>query len=104
METCAFLVQSGCICVNGEVVKDTKAKIHRVEDTLAMNGKDLGTLAAFEAGTFPVYDETDKEMIPRVQRDFRNNPRNRITPEDFKKYNRRVDRGFFSGRRFNSGK
>lgn len=90
--------------VNGSVLNDAKSKVHRVEDAISVNGKEYGTVAAFEEQGEVVVPETSTEVIPRVQKDFRNSSKTGRNPEDFKRYNRHVDRGFFSTRRYNSGK
>lgn len=109
LETCAFLIRSGCVRVNGEVVNDQKAKVHRFDDDLVVNGKGYGTVSVLDSeeslsNASDFHDVGDPELLPRAQRDFRNSPREGLGPESFKKYNRRVDRGFFSSRRYHSGK
>lgn len=109
IETCEFLVRSGRVRVNGVVVSDQKAKIHRFDDDLVVNGLPCGTMALHEgnAKTLPGDENgemVDTKFLPRGQRDFRNSPRPKPGPENFKKYSRRVDRGFFSSRRYHGGK
>lgn len=109
LETCAFLIRSGCVRVNGEVVLDQKAKIHRFEDDLVVNGKGYGKLSVVDndenvSNASDFNEVVDPELLPRGQRDFRNSPRRGPGAESFKKYNRRVDRGFFSSRRYHAGK
>lgn len=109
VETCCFLVRSGCVRVNGEVMRNEKAKVNRKEDVLVVNGNEYGTLeSALEEranATEDQFDETiDPSLLPRAQRDFRTTSRKDPGPNSTKKYNRRVDGGFYSNRRYNAGK
>lgn len=106
-ETCGFLVRSGCVRVNGSVVKDEKAKINRFNDIVTVNGTEYGCLdERLREGTEVVNDENEKDelnVLPRTQRDFYH-PESARTPGMFKKYNRGVDGGFYSSRRHKGGK
>lgn len=109
IETCGFLVRSGCVRVNGEVVRNEKAKIHRLDDVLVVNGKEYGTYEFALQSKKDSQDSTtpdviDRNILPRSQRDFRSTSRQGTDVDSQKKYNRRVDRGFYSSRRHGSGK
>lgn len=92
-ETCAFLIRSSCIRVNGTLVNDGKTSVNRLTDTIMLNGKDLGTV---EHGT----DHVDQwsERAPRTHRDH---PRSDLDSLG-RQFNRRVDDGFFSTKKYNS--
>lgn len=106
-ETCGFLIRSGCVRVNGNVVKDEKAKVNRFDDTIMVNGTEYGSLdnrLREEAEVVEDENEVDElNILPRTQRDF-HYPGSAQTPDTFKKYTRRVDRGFYSSRRHSAGK
>lgn len=110
METCAFLVRSGCVRVNGQVVRDEKAKIHRFDDSFTVNETLYGPIGSPETESLTrdsdFADDIDPDILPRSQRDFPQNVDygsmdNRKTK---KKFSRRVDRGYYSSQRFESGK
>lgn len=111
LETCAFLVRGGCVRVNGVLEKDDAAKINKFSDRLSVNGVDMGVLE-------PNQDESDEDRtrdsdfaevfdtksLPRAQRDLRRNKMMRLGEDaNLKKYNRRIDGGFYSGRRYDLG-
>lgn len=107
VETCRFLVRSGCVRVNGELVRNEKERINRKGDVLNVNGNEYGTLDSAlgeQARSTDSHfgDVIDPNVLPRSQRDFR--ATSKQDPEGTKKYNRRVDGGFYSSRRYNAGK
>lgn len=76
METCAFLVRSGCVHVNGLLVRDEKARIHRFEDIISVNGAHYGPVDTVPSETESLSrdsdfaDNIDPSILPRSQRDF----------------------------------
>ncbi|PXF42285.1 hypothetical protein BWQ96_08004 [Gracilariopsis chorda] len=94
-ETCGLLIRTGRVLVNGKVIRDEKARINVETDMLSINGMEYGTLRDGEPVAPP-----DMEFAPRTQRD-----RARIVEEGLdKKYSRRIDRGFYSSKRYAGGK
>ncbi len=81
-ETCALLIRTGQVRVNGAVVREGRVRV-REEDEIEVSGRVLGAIP------------DDDVSIPRNRRDFN-------LREVTKHYSRRVDGGFFaqrSGRR-----
>lgn len=95
-ETCEFMLRSGCIRVNGEVVRSGKEKV-TLDDEISVNGRLLEDSNADNFHNNKDDDEFDRSILPRTQRDFANSEH--IIDSYAKKYNRRVDRGFYSGSR-----
>lgn len=94
-ETCGLLIRTGRVLVNGKVIRDEKARINVETDMLSISGIEYGTLRDGE----PVIP-SDMELAPRPQRD-----RTQIVEGGLeKKYNRRIDGGFYSQRRYSGGK
>lgn len=106
-ETCGFLVRSGRVQVNGTVVKDGKVKINRFDDIITVNGTEYGSMESIlkeEAEEEDKEDELDDlNILPRAQKDFYY-PGSTRNEDNIKKYNRRVDGGFYASRRYRAGK
>lgn len=102
-DTCVFLVQKGCVRVNGVVVEDEKAKIDRQSDAVMVNGTNHGTLEGSpEQSDEWVDPEKDKTFLPRRQRDF--NQERLDGGANRRKFSRRVDGGFYSSKKYTYGK
>lgn len=85
MDTCAFLIRSGCVSVNGVVILDAKTRID-AEDVISVNGSDIETF-------------TERDSLPRNRRDLETEDR-----EITKDYTKGIDEGFYSGKRTGYGK
>lgn len=93
LETCALMIRSGRVRVNGDVVTDGKAKVDRFKDTLSANGIELGTLEGPEDSDSGEFEE-DSTLLPRTQRDSKHT----FDLRERKRYDRHIDGGFFSSR------
>lgn len=95
IETCGLLVRSGCVRVNGNVVRDGKEKIDRQFDVLSVNGREVGSVDG-EAEW-----EEERQTLPGTKKDLWRGDWGMSVE---KKYTRKVDGGFYSSRRFDAGK
>lgn len=105
IETCGFIVRSGCVKVNGAVVKNEKARINRSTDRILVNGTDYGTFEPEDGDNHIFVEEKpfdDINFLPRSRRDFRSSYLDDVGMP--KKFNRRVDGGFYSSRKYHQGK
>lgn len=105
MDTCGLLIRSGCVRVNGVIVKDNKLRVDRTADVVVVNGVEYGTVEQVEggAGRDGEAEADEWQLLPRAQKD-RVRPGAAFAHEAYRKYSRKVDGGFYSKRQYEAGK
>jgi hypothetical protein len=110
-ETCELLLRGGFVRVNGLVREEPSFVVDTLLDVISVNGRDVEFPRSADDGddsdTFhrDGAGHEDEGSLTRTQRDFRKGKfgEEGRAPRD-KRYSRRVDGGFYSGRRWLGGK
>lgn len=99
METCGLMVRSGLVKVNGAVEKDTMKVVDRVKDVVTVNGARVMVTLDYRGG---VSSELCKKKVEAVDGEIGTGSTRRVDlgrDNDvpmFKKYDWKVDGGFFA--------